>query len=409
MSHFAVVSPPLFSHLQAMRALAQELRRNGHRVTLISDGDYPLSPRLREAQRRVQRYSSGHLFRIIGALAELTDVLCQQLPEMIEQEGVDALIVDQMEPAGGIVAQALGLPFISVACALPVNREPHYPLPVMPFKFAEDDKARRLYHTSERIYDRLMRPHGRVIARHARRFGLPPRQRLDECLSPRLQIAQGIPALDFPRRQPPDNFHYVGALRENAFPEPETHPRAAPPRAYASLGTLQGHRAGLFHKIAAACQDVGAKVLIAHCDGLNDAEAESLYRSGATWVRSFVDQPDAIRHADVVITHGGLNTVLDAIAAATPVLAMPVTFDQPAVAARVAWSQIGRRVSRFATRGQMAKHLEHLLNDDGYRIAVAAAGEQLRQAGGARHAAWLIEQALAPLRSLPVTRSAELR
>ncbi|WP_318392928.1 glycosyltransferase [Enterobacter sp.] len=413
MSHFAVVAPPLFSHLQAMRALAHQLVSRGHRVTFIAEGEgddfYPLSPTLRDAQREVTHTSAGHLFRVIGALSRLTDVLCQQLPDIVQRLAVDALIVDQMEPAGGLVAQALGLPYISVACALPVNREPNYPLPVMPFNYRQDEKAQRLYHASERIYDRLMQPHGRVIAHHARHFGLSPRQRLDECLSPLLQIAQCIPALDFPRHQPPACFHYVGALRDTPPVAVKSHPRAVPPRAWASLGTLQGHRAGLFHKIAAACQDVGAKVMIAHCDGLTDAEVESLYRSGASAVRGFVDQPAAIRDADVVITHGGLNTVLDAIAAATPLLAIPITFDQPAVAARVAYSQIGRRVSRFATRSHMAKQLDALLNDDRYRQRITAACEQLRRAGGAPHAASLIEQAITPFRPTHPLRSMELR
>nr|WP_318383892.1 glycosyltransferase [uncultured Enterobacter sp.] len=394
MSHFAVISPPLFSHLQALRALAQALIRCGHRVTFIADdAAYPLSEALREAQRRVKRHSGGNLFQLIQALSSLTDILCQQLPAIVDALAVDALIVDQMEPAGGIVADALGLPFASVACALPVNREADYPLPVMPFRYADDDNAQRLYRTSERIYDRLMRPHERVIAHHAARFGLTPRHRLDHCLSTRVQIAQCIPALDFPRKALPDGFHYVGALREDLPLRGEKTPRTVP-RVYASLGTLQGHRAGLFHKIAAACKAVGAQVMIAHCDGLSAAQEEALYHSGATWVRGFVDQPRFLRDADVIITHGGLNTVLEAVAVATPVLAMPVAFDQPAVAARVAWSNIGRRVSRFSTSHHLAKALEHLLSEPDYARRIGQVSDELHAAGGANRAASLIEQAL---------------
>ena len=63
--------------------------------------------------------------------------------------------------------EALGLPFISVACALPVNREPRVPLPVMPWGFASDERGEQLNEGSTRVYDWLMPPHARVIRRQA--------------------------------------------------------------------------------------------------------------------------------------------------------------------------------------------------------------------------------------------------
>ncbi|WP_265093766.1 glycosyltransferase, partial [Cronobacter sakazakii] len=94
----------------------------------------------------------------------------------------------------------------------------------------------------------------------------------------------------------------------------------ARPRVFASLGTLQGHRYGLFRTIARACRDADVELLVAHCGGLNDAQASALKASGATQVTGFTDQPLALSQSDAVITHGGLNTVMDAIASATPLL-----------------------------------------------------------------------------------------
>lgn len=415
MSHYAVVAPPLYSHVQALQALSQALIARGHRITFIQQPDaaglltdtriafHPVGAdshppgRLAHTLQLAANPAGLAILRLIGDMAATTDMLCRELPAAFNQLAVDGVIADQMEPAGGLVAEALGLPFVSVACALPLNREPGLPLPVMPFDYATDERAQTLYASSQRVYDWMMRRHGRVIARHARRFGLPPRQSLHECLSPRAQISQTLPGLDFPRRALPAHFHAVGPLRA---PAPAEHaPPGWPvdpsrPLVYASLGTLQGHRYGLFRTLARACQSLDAQLLVAHCGGLTTRQAESLYACGASYVTDFTDQPAALHQAQAVITHGGLNTVMDAVSSGTPILAIPIAFDQPGVAARVAYQGIGRRVSRFACRRTLARNLRRLLEDDRYRQRMAPLSAQLQQAGGAARAAEIVERAL---------------
>jgi zeaxanthin glucosyltransferase len=41
-----------------------------------------------------------------------------------------------------------------------------------------------------------------------------------------------------------------------------------------------------------------------------------------------------LKHASVCITHAGLNTVLESLAQGVPQVAIPVTVDQPGVAAK---------------------------------------------------------------------------
>ncbi|AUX92180.1 glycosyltransferase [Mixta gaviniae] len=410
MSHYAVIAPPLYSHVRALEALAQQLIARGHRVTfmqqaeartLLSDariGFCPLGARshppgsLARTLRLTAHPSGMGIFRLIDDMAKTSDMLCRELPAALAQAGIDGLIVDQMEAAGGLAAQALGLPFVSVACALPVNREPHLPLPVMPFNYAEDARSQKLYVSSTRVYDWLMRRHGEVIARHARAFGLGERRALHDCLSPLAQISQTLPAFDFPRRQLPSHFHAVGPLRHRRA-APDEAPPCAQPLVFASLGTLQGHRYTLFRAIARACRQLKVRLLIAHCGGLSEAQAARLRRYGAE-VTDFADQPAVLRQAQAVITHGGLNTVMDAIESATPILTIPLAFDQPGVAARVVYSGIGRRASRFATAGMLAQHLQALLSNDAYRQRLTRMQAQLERAGGAARAADVVEQAL---------------
>ena len=48
-------------------------------------------------------------------------MVLRDAPAAIRSEGVDALIVDQTEFAGGSVAEHLGLPFVTAILTLPLN------------------------------------------------------------------------------------------------------------------------------------------------------------------------------------------------------------------------------------------------------------------------------------------------
>nr|WP_276583544.1 glycosyltransferase [Pseudomonas sp. RIT-PI-S] len=406
-----------------MQALAARLLERGHRVTffqqleagaLLRDsriGFHPLGldshppGSLGQTLRHAARPAGLAVRRVIQDMAASTEMLCAELPEALTALQVDGLICDQMEAAGGLVAEALGLPFVSVACALPVNREPGIPLPVMPFGWEDDPRMRKVYATSARIYDALMAPHGRVIARRAQAFGLPPRHGLHECLSTLAQVSQSLPGLEFPRQALPACFHHVGPLRVPARPlaDDATWPvERGRPFVFASLGTLQGHRYGLFKRIAKACRALGVQLLAAHCGGLNERQARGVQAAGATWVTGFAAQAQVLRQADAVISHGGLNTVMDALVAGTPILALPIAFDQPGVAARVQHARIGLHSWHRSRWQTLAQRLETLLGDGSFAGPLAVLENQLQAAGGAQRAALIIEQALQGGRAVAV-------
>ncbi|MBY4888575.1 glycosyltransferase [Pantoea sp. DY-15] len=414
MGHFAVIAPPLYSHFHALQALAQTLLARGHRITFIQQADartllsderinfvavgqqtHPAGS-LAPVLHRLASPGGLSLFRVINDLASCTDMLCRELPAVLKSLNIDGVIADEMEAAGGLVAEALHLPFVSVACALPVNREASIPLPVMPFRYAQDEKALKRFQASSDIYDRIMRRYGDVILKHARAFNLTERRGLHQCLSPLAQISQMVPAFDFPRQQLPACYHAVGQLRAPLAAAPLNAPWPAlrQPVVYASLGTLQGHRFRLFLHLAQACRRQQLSLVIAHCGGLNADQVHKLQLAGAAWVTDFVDQRAALQHAQLFITHAGLNSALEALECGTPMLALPIAFDQPGVAARIEWHGVGRRASRFNRVHQLEQHLRQLLTDDRYALRMSAIQAQLQRAGGCQRAADIVEQAL---------------
>lgn len=416
MTHFGVIAPPFHSHQRAMEAIAGELLRQGHRVTFIQQADVGAAlrqPQLGFAQVGAGSHPPGSLKavvdraarpggpwgirRVIADMAAATEMFCRDAPPLLRSLGIEALIVDQMEPAGGLLAEHLGLPFVSVACALPVNREALVPLPVMPWRYQPTPWGEQLNLHSSKVYDRAMQAHAEVIARYAAAFGLPPRQRLDECLSPLLQLSQTTARFDFPRRALPQHCYGVGPLRSALANEPALDIPVAKgkPFVFASLGTLQGDRYGLFERIAEAGREVDVQLLIAHCGRLNARQEQRLLRAGASWVTDFAPQRAVLARADALVTHAGLNTVLDALEAGVPSLALPIAFDQPGVAARVVHAGVGLKLDpRLASRRRIGQALRKLLSDPGYAQRTRALGEDVRAAGGAPRAARLIERSL---------------
>lgn len=430
----AVIAPPLPSHYRVLEALAGELVERGHQLIFIQQQEavrwltdarfqfravglltHPLGSLARTLRYAANPGGPLGLRRLIADMSRSTDMLCRELPQALSELQIDALLCDQMEAAGGLVAEAAGLPYVSVACALPVNREPGLPLPVMPMAFAQDSRSRQIYAGSERVYDWFMTPHRRIIAQRARALGLSARDGLHQCLSPHAQISQTIAGFDFPRMALPPHFHPVGPLRArtsagsspdarlnggfDAPPDKSLDQVLNPPIAsdrplvFASLGTLLGQRFPLFRRITRACRQMDVQLLLAHCGGLTTKQAQTLKAEGATWVTDFAPQQAALARADAVISHGGLNTVLDALAARTPILALPLAFDHPGIAARVVHAGVGLRASaRFASHRQLSDKLQRLLKSPDFASPLEKLGRETDAAGGTVAAADIIER-----------------
>ena len=417
MEHFAILAPPFPSHIRALEALASQLIDFGHAVSWIHQADvekyicdhrigfsavgassHPPASLDKTHRRAANPGSLLGLRRVIADIADSTDMLCNEGPQVLKNLKVTAIIADQMEAAGGLLAEGLKLPFISVACALPVNREPAVPLPVMPWAYATTKRALELNKKSTRIYDWLMKPHARVIAKHSKRFGLLLKLTLADCLSPLAQLSQTSTDFDFPRTALPANFYHVGPLRGASKKEGALNFPVDPlrPFVFASLGTLQGGRFGLFMRVALACKALNVQLLVAHCNHLDDRQEQLLRKAGATWVTGFANQQAAVKMADVVVTHGGLNTVLDALATGTPMLVLPVAFDQPGVAARVVHAGAGLTLTpRWATETSIAAALNRLVHEPGFAHQAAHVGQSFALAGGAYQAARIVLSAVA--------------
>jgi zeaxanthin glucosyltransferase len=421
-AHFAFLSPPFLGHLNPMMALADELSARGHRATFLLQADaaalvaghgvavlgestHPRGHLAGVGARMARADRPWGLAGIIRDVAAATDMLAREAPARCRALGIDMIVCDQTEAAGGLVARHLGLPDVSIANALPLNRETGVPPPFTAWRYDPTPWGRERNLGGYRVSDWLMRRHGRVIAAHAAAWRLGNLRSVEDCASGFAQISQMVPGLDMPRAAAPRQLHYVGPLRgrETARPGFVMPERDGRPLVYASLGTLQGGRAGLFRRIAAAAQRLDLQLVIAHGGRLSAAAAERLPGRPAAY--AFVPQADILRHASLAVLNGGLNTVMDALAAGVPIVAVPIAFEQGAIAARLERAGAGGRPARSVLPGRaLRRAMAGVRAQLGFRAAAEELAAEIAAAGGTARAADIVETVLRTGR--PVLREA---
>jgi MGT family glycosyltransferase len=298
-----------------------------------------------------KRHGLSALRFTIQEVAKTTETMLREAPAAIRAHGVSMLLVDQTEPAGAAIAERLRLPFVTVCNALALNREADVPPPFTPWNYHPSAWARQRNRIGYAVADRLTRPIADVVGRYREQWNLKPYKSMEESFSDRAQISQQPALFDFPRHSLPPAFHYVGPLRKTNRDVPFPWDRLdGRPLIYASLGTLQNSRYPVFRCFAEACEGLAAQLVITHGGGLTEPEASSL--PGKPIVVSYAPQLQLLQHARLTLTHAGLNTVLDSLTCGVPLIAIPITYEQPAIAQRIRYTGAGESITLSALNPQ---------------------------------------------------------
>ena len=106
-------------------------------------------------------------------------------------------------------------------------------------------------------------------------------------------------------------------------------------------------------------------------------------------------QLELLKQTSVCITHAGLNTVLESLAQGVPQVAIPVTVDQPGVAARIAEKKTGLAVPlKELTGPRISPLLDQVLNEPAYRDNARYFQKVIAETNGLSRAADLVEESL---------------
>ncbi|MGB3510899.1 MAG: nucleotide disphospho-sugar-binding domain-containing protein [Microcoleaceae cyanobacterium] len=210
------------------------------------------------------------------------------------------------------------------------------------------------------------------------------------------QISHQPAELEFPRENLPQWFHFTGPYHYSGSREPVSFPwdkLTGKPLIYASMGTVQNRLIDVFYKIAAACDGLDAQLVISLGGSATPESLPNL--PGNPLVVEYAPQLEILRKVTLTITHAGMNTTLECLHNAVPMVAIPIANDQPGIAARIAWSGVGEVVplKRF-TVPRLQKAISLVLTQPSYKQNALRLQSAIVRAGGVTRAADIIEQAV---------------
>lgn len=426
MARIGLICPEMSGHLNPTCALGRELALRGHRVTFIGmrDGeDHAASAGLdyhpigeKEFPRGAWKRATEELGRLKGIRAfrftvnryyQSAEVFLRDLPDAMEAVGLDGLVVDQTCMPGATAADKLQLPFVSLACALMMNSEPAIPPMVTPWPYRDTFPARFRNRVGNFLFRRAIRSVPVLVNRHRKRWNLPVYKVQEDAFSRLAQISQVPREFDFPRQFLPETFHYTGPLfaSESRADVPFPYERlTGQPLIYASLGTLQNRLGYVFQTIVDATRDLDAQLVLSmgggHAGTLQNVPASAI-------VVEFAPQLELLKRADLTITHAGMNTTMESLSQGVPMVCLPVTNDQPAVGARVAWTGSGLVVPlKQLSKDRLNEAIRSVLYQPTFRERARELQSAIQRAGGLTRGADIVETAL--LTREPVLSSARL-
>ncbi|MCA9055235.1 MAG: hypothetical protein KDA75_15450 [Planctomycetaceae bacterium] len=409
----ALIGPDMTGHLNPMSTLGGALQRAGHEVSLCG-----IAPSKRWADRAGlgfiefgrEEHASGlietgreKLGRLQGLkamrwttylLQQAADIVLRDAPPALQAAGIEGVIADQVTPGGSSVAEVLGLPCAIVCNALAFHLEPSLPPAVLPWPYRTGLLARMRNRFGNAVLVQATTKILKTVNRFRTHHGLIPIPKGVLVHEELIQVAQQPEFLDFPRLTLPSHFHYTGPWhhsdRDSDVPFPWDRLDGRP-LVYASLGTLQNRLDQLFRNIIDACSTLDVQLVLSL--GRPEGQLAGPVPSG-TIVVPYAPQLALLDRASAVITHGGLNTSLETLARGLPMVALPMTNDQPGVARRLEWLGVARVVlPTQATVSRLRTALRDVLEDQNLRKAAEHRSEDLRQSPDVDTAAALITHA----------------
>ncbi len=415
MTHFGIICPAAAGHLNPMTTLGYELKKRGHSVTVLGIADAQAKAIAAGLEFQVMGQSdfppgaTKELFTQLGNLggfkalkytldwiANTAEMCLRDAPEAIKVTGIEALLIDQISPEGGTVAEYLNIPFISIANAMMLNRDPSVPPFNTSWNYDPSWQGIIRNKVGYILLDLVGKSLRKVLSERREQWNLSRYHSYDQNYSQLAQISQQPAEFEFPRQELPACFHFTGSFNNPVSREPVDFPYeklTGQPLVYASMGTLQNRLLWIFEMIAEACVGLDVQLVIALGGGATPDSLPEL--PGNTIVVGYAPQLELLQKATLTITHAGMNTTLESLSNGVPMVAIPITNDQPGVASRIAWTGTGEVIPlKKVSVETLQRAIKQVLTSESYTINAVQFQKAMRKAGRVGKAADIIEQAV---------------
>ncbi len=325
---------PTHGHINPTLPLVRELVQQGDRVT------YFAGPRFEEKIRATgaeygdygdayafeQSRTVAHAVLQGSQLAEAATALLPGVLAAIEKERPDYLLFDMSAPWGNIAAQRYDIPAVASFPHLPFNWR----------TFVADSRLLKKGYQSLRPGQGYYRELQRQTSKLAREQKLRKPSEINVLSSSaELNIVFSSRYFQPFEENFDDSYHYIGPVintdrADQAF---EYQRHAGQKLIYIAVGTLYQASLTFFQQCLEAFDDEQYAIILSVGTAVDPADLGPI--PGNFTVAQFVPQLAILDEADLFVTHGGMNSINEAVMARVPMIGVPNTIEQSVNAFRV--------------------------------------------------------------------------
>jgi MGT family glycosyltransferase len=415
------VSLAASGHLNPMTALARKLKSRGHEVVFISVPD--AEPAVRAAKldfvpfcekeypegafnkqwSEVARLHGPDVLRYTSreVMLGLTESALEHLPQKIAETGVEALVFDTVHFFIELVAMRLGIPYIHVWVVLNMDVSGSTP-PIFfswpPYEKTPEAEVAARKAEGAKLIGEILGPLGEIASSYAKKHGMQIDFSDPTATTSKLAVVSQMPKeFDFPISTWPTQFHYAGPFHDGEGREQTPFPwerLTGEPLIYASMGTMVNGSASVYRTILKAVEPLAGSQLVLSVGNNIDLKQLEPFPSNAIVVRK-APQIELLKQAVLCITHAGLNTTLESLAQGVPMVAIPTGYEQPGIAARIAYHGVGEFIEfGDLTVERLSELIQTVTRKPSYREKARFFQNLIAKRQGLEVAADVIEQAL---------------
>jgi zeaxanthin glucosyltransferase len=400
-------------HLNPMSALARQLQARDHEVVFLYSSGVAGLPFVRGPEKdhinenrpeASKKQGQDALQFSVRAVLTQTEAILKSLPAIVQVNGIDALIIDTVQFYAELGAMQLGMPYVHVANGVHWDYSGYTPLCLYGWPHETTPAALARNREGVAKWANLLNSLNGSIKAHADSVGLKVDWNdLNSTVSPLASITQVPRAFDFESSHWPSQFHHTGPFHNGKSREKVDFPwerLTGEPLIYASMGTILNGQLDVFRTIVAAvAKNKNLQLVLSIGDQVDPKQIGPVPKNAIIAKRT--PQLELLERATVCITHAGLNTALESLAQGVPQVAIPITYDQPGVAARIAHKKTGVVTSLDKlTADRLAFLLDKVLTDPTYRDNSRKMRTAIAEANGLSVAADVVEGSLGIRRKL---------
>lgn len=402
MSKVLFLNQPSIGHLNTLLSIALQMRDDGHSVHFLVPGwhGFKTSIQILDTALKVPEIIRAHgvgvdLLRpslaavwhglflpFKSGYAELLHAVnimslgmahyARRILPHLDRHRPDVLVTDFAFLGAGLAAEIANIPYAVIYhSGLPFRGEGIPPfgsgLPV-----GSDPSMTRAYARKE---DHLLAVLTRRVNAARQQWGLPPvlQDILRRPYSPWLNLVTSVTAAEAPRDNLTPNTLFIGPCfgkRASHVEFPFDQLSRERFKIYVSLGTVFNNRPEVFRKILSALDSPAYQVILS-VGAAFDALQKGPIPANALLFKS-VPQVELLPRVDLFLSHGGNNSINEALAAGKPILVLPIGGEQGDNASRVTYLGVGRRVDTecFSVE-QLRELVEEIRTHETFRARAA--------------------------------------